>query len=126
MSREKVFVYGTLLKDLSNHSLISRDSTHKFCGEHTTGAEYTMISCGGFPAVLQGGNTGIVGEVYEVDENTLYGPLDGLEGYPRFYDRKYIHTPYGDAWMYYLPEEAKRHYPTVSSGNWKTYKETGI
>ena len=39
--------------------------------------------------------------MWEVDDE-VFGQLDGMEGYPEFYNRQVIHTTQGKAWMYFL------------------------
>ena len=112
----KVFVYGSLKKGYGNHRLLT---TSKLLGEHTTEPAYSMFSMGSFPFVETNGETGIKGEVYEVNED-VFSTLDILEGYPTFYDRKYIDTPYGSAWMYFIdsPRRERDHYLQIHSGIW--------
>jgi len=63
---------------------------------------YTLYDLGAFPAVVEGGNTGIVGEVFEVDGLTLMN-LDALESHPQFYRRKLIELSGGQVvFMLYI------------------------
>jgi gamma-glutamylcyclotransferase (GGCT)/AIG2-like uncharacterized protein YtfP len=107
-----VVVYGTLKKHKSNHRLMA-DS--KFLGH--TDVKGTMYSLGMFPAVALEGEYTIKGEVYEVDQHTLTR-LDGLEGYPDFYDRALVPTPYGPSWIYTMPKEQLEDYQVIKSGCW--------
>ena len=88
-----------------------------------------MLDLGAFPAVV-GGNTKIVGELYEVDKATL-ASLDRLEGHPSFYERQQICvvTPHprggeaeGAAWCYFLSKDSQAHYeklcPVIEEGIW--------
>jgi len=113
--KTKVFVYGSLKEGYSNHRLLE-DSGASFLGGYITPPEYTMVSCGGFPGVLEGGDTPITGEVYEISDN-VFKRLDHLEGYPGFYDRKKITTEHGEAWMYIINDTYRDHTP-VPEGNW--------
>lgn len=112
-----VFVYGTLKRSFGNHRTMMK-ANGRFVGEHTTDPSFTMVSLQSYPAVIEGGNTSIVGEVFEVD--TIY-PLDVLEGFPSFYNRVLIDTPYGPAWMYVLARahENIKHYTRVVDGVWR-------
>ena len=116
--KTKVFVYGSLLPGLGNHGVIASSET---LGAATTEPIYTMVSLGAFPAIVEGGETAIHGEVYEVDSDTL-AALDRLEGHPRFYKRMLIWLAGGEssAYTYLLPPEriADRHLLEVPSGNW--------
>lgn len=118
----KVFVYGSLLSGLHNHRVIE---SGELLGEHNTQPKYTMLSLGGFPGIIKGGHTSIKGEVYEVNERTFKG-LDNLEGYPTFYSREVIPTPYGDAWVYILNHT--HHYGSeqiVEDGDWRGHYNYG-
>jgi gamma-glutamylcyclotransferase (GGCT)/AIG2-like uncharacterized protein YtfP len=110
----KVFVYGTLKRGWGNHRILEESN---LLGECVTHPNFTMVHLGGFPGVLMGGETAISGEVYEVDELTM-NRLDGLEGYPSFYNRLEIPTDYGMAWMYYLSDRYSTH-PVIEDGVWK-------
>ena len=112
-----VFVYGTLKQGFSNHHVMKR-ANGRFVGTHNTDPWYTMIKMGTFPGVVVGGETSIKGEVFEVDSLV---PLDRLEGYPGFYNRRLIETDYGPAWMYILADRHKNvdMYVKVVSGKWE-------
>ncbi len=112
----KVFVYGTLKRGHHNHRLLEQAT---LLGDFTTPPNYTMYHLGGFPAVVMGGDTAIVGEVYEVDRREFQN-LDYLEGYPTFYTRDIIETEHGDAWMYHIASEQRHTFTrTIESGNWE-------
>ena len=109
---ELVFVYGTLKKGQPNYPVMER-AKGKFIGHFGTDPEFTMYDLGAYPAVSNGGNTSIKGEIYAVED---IKPLDWLEGYPEFYDRHQIDTHYGPAWIYtYHPDESL---PIVINGYW--------
>ena len=114
----QVFVYGTLKKEHSNHSLLEKS---KYIGKCTTDPLYTLIDLGPFPAVLDQGRGSIVGEVYKVSEATL-GDLDMLEGYPHLYQRHEITTHYGKAWVYTMDEDQVGRLDesmVIESGEWR-------
>lgn len=108
----KVFVYGSLKAGRHNHVLLLSAT---LLGEHVTTPEYTLYNLGAFPGVVCSGDTAIQGEVYNVDEYT-FQLLDQLEGYPMFYNRKEIDTPYGKSWLYYLEGGYGKH--IVKGGVW--------
>lgn len=93
-----VFVYGSLKSGYYNHQLLE---TSEYVGYHTTEPKYTMLNLGCFPAVIEGGNTAISGELYEVSNKVLVD-LDILEGVPSLYHRGTINTKYGEAIIYIL------------------------
>ena len=86
----KVFVYGTLKSGFSaNKRYLNPDD---LLGEYKTADAFTMVGMGGYPGVIMEGNTTIIGEVYEVDDDTL-SHLDDYEGHPGFFSRKYTYIP---------------------------------
>ena len=101
----RVFVYGTLKRGHGNHLLLCAS---RFLGECHTPPVYSLHDLGFFPGLVSGGQTSITGEVYEVNDDTLEA-LDVLEGYPRFYDRELIDTPYGAAWVYVYLGSVEEH-----------------
>jgi gamma-glutamylcyclotransferase (GGCT)/AIG2-like uncharacterized protein YtfP len=99
----RVFVYGSLKKGLGNHRLLEKS---KYLGRCFVEGRYKMLNLGGFPGLVQSGQfaeTRIVGEVYQITEDTLRS-LDWLEGHPRFYTRHKLATPWKNAWCYFLPD----------------------
>lgn len=111
----KVFVYGSLKEGFGNYPYHLSNAVK--LGTFFTAPEYTMYSLGGFPAVCLGGDTSIYGEVFRVTEEEMEG-LDRLEGFPSFYNRKLINTPWGKAWMYYI-EELTGDHDKVCDGVWR-------
>ncbi len=110
---EQVFVYGSLRRGQSNHSLLDGAS---FLGVCRTAPRYTMWNLGAYPGVVPGGRDAIVGEVYRIDKRTL-ARLDELEAYPVLYTRERISTPFGPAWMY-IYQGSNRGGTRIASGDW--------
>lgn len=127
----RVFVYGSLRAGLHNDINVMASkigASIDFKGTDTVRAE--IRSLGSFPYISRIGveteNTvDVLGEVYEISSGVdrMFGFLDALEGYPRFYNRKKIRTEYGDAWVYFIdqPNEVD---VLVPSGDWKTYLDS--
>lgn len=121
--KERLFlVYGSLKKNFSNHPILEHPSV-EFLGEVVTEPKFTMVSYGGFPAVIPGGETAIKGEVYKVGSEEVVRRLNMLEGYrvgssSNFYDVMPIETPYGEASMY-IQHINRRSLPIIKSGDWK-------
>ena len=109
-----VAVYGTLLKGQDNHRLIANS---KLLGNAIIHG-FNMFNIGSFPGIKEGDNH-IEIEVYEVDNDT-FKRLDILEGYPYLYDRKLIHTMYGDAWIYVYNGNINSR-EEISSGSWRQF-----
>lgn len=123
--KDKVLVYGSLKAGFGNHPVITR-AGGKLLGVVKTLPRYTMISMGYFPGVLNGGDTAITGEIYEVD--SLRG-LDALEGHPSFYKRELVATDNGDTvWMYILNRDytIRHNGQEVESGEWTIAHQRGI
>lgn len=77
MTKTTIFVYGTLRRDFGNHSFLSQST---FKGTATTVEKFTLFCSGQIPFVSRSqAISTIVGEVYEVDNQTLRN-LDALEG----------------------------------------------
>jgi gamma-glutamylcyclotransferase (GGCT)/AIG2-like uncharacterized protein YtfP len=84
------------------------------------------VSLGSFPALVEGGTTRVIGEVYQVDAQTL-GALDRLEGVPRFYLRVPVRIERRcvvDA--YVLPAERAQGRTVIESGDWRAYRRVRI
>ena len=114
-TRARVFVYGTLRAGEPNHYLLDH---HDLVARARTEAAFEFVSLGAFPAMIAGGATAVVGEVYEIDPVTL-AALDRLEGHPRFYQRTAIRLEDGDEVLAYLlsPEQARGR-TRIPSGDW--------
>lgn len=109
---EFVFVYGTLKRGYVNHRVMEQ-ANGVFLGDaKTSPSVFDLCDLGAFPAVVPGEHR-IAGELYAVPDDGMT-PLDRLEGFPRFYDRKLVSVDVmhpGDddvaqavAWVYFLHE----------------------
>lgn len=126
MSKNKylVAVYGSLRKTMVNYQYYLSGSEYK--GTFSTEPEYTLHSLQWYPGLKLNGNTSIVMEVYEIDEDTLKS-LNQLEGYypgekSTFYDRIEIDTPWGKAFTYIYVNELSKD-SIIDSGDWVAYKK---
>jgi gamma-glutamylcyclotransferase (GGCT)/AIG2-like uncharacterized protein YtfP len=117
--KPRVFVYGTLKDGEANNRLLQTGGASKL-GDFTVIGPYRMVDLGYYPGVCRvsgQSDSPIVGEVWEVDEETLHS-LDILEGHPSYYKRVKVPTDYKNAWIYLLPEEDVDGLPAVEGGNW--------
>lgn len=125
-SNTRVMVYGSLKRGYGNHRLLERGKA-EFKGLEVLRGPYRMVSLGGFPGVVREPdrtvNNHIIGEVYEVDVDTLHA-LDLLEGHPEWYTRQKVvgEHGHGKCWVYILPQSYLEN-ETVQSGCWRP--ETG-
>jgi gamma-glutamylcyclotransferase len=115
----RIFVYGSLLKGLTNHRLLVRARP---LGKARTTRGYRMHDLGHFPAVVADAEGGrIVGELYEVDADTLTA-LDRLEGHPRLYRRTLVTLDDGTCAETYLMRAEQVHAAdVVPSGDWRKH-----
>ena len=124
MKKHLVACYGSLRRGMGNHHYYLSESEYK--GTFPTEPEYTLHSLSAYPGLKLNGNTSVVMEVYEVDEDTLKN-LNRLEGYypgekSTFYDRIEIDTPWGKAFTYIYVNELSKD-SIVESGDWVAYKK---
>ena len=130
----KITVYGSLLEGLGNwYGFLNNPESTKL-GEHVLEDNLVMVSFGGFPGLIvdEKVNNKIFVETYEVTDRVFHS-VERLEGYPSFYTRRAISTPYGDSEIYVLAN-TKGEYNTrnlVPKGeddviNWKNYKTTTV
>ena len=122
MKTVKLVVYGTLMTGEGNHSLCANAVNITPCT-----IVGTLYDTGlGFPAFEQTGDTVVHAELIEIPF-VDWSRVDGLEGYPRLYDRKLIQATLSDGstdtgWVYImnkLPASAK----VIPSGDWKKRKD---
>ncbi|CAH0528893.1 gamma-glutamylcyclotransferase family protein [Vibrio hippocampi] len=112
-----VFVYGSLKQGFSNDHLMAEA---KYLGDGTTqSSDYHLVSLGSYPAALKHGRHPIVGELYQVDDNTFHH-LDLLEEHPDFYCREWvaIEDSNGEkvaAWLYILVADFDGEIPSFAS-----------
>lgn len=89
----KYFVYGTLKRGYGNNIVLG---TAKFVGEGVTVSQDFKMLNGGFPMVFTGGNFGIKGEIFEVNDEQTERNLDRLEGVPHLYTRNEVEIATAD------------------------------
>lgn len=122
-SRVLACVYGTLRQGYGNWSRILKDNS-TLLGTYQSDPQFTMYNTGGFPIVIDQGDTAIEYEVYEITNRETVERmhrLEGCTGIPdheqNWYDIQPIETPHGRAYMYIMHEE--QNLPVIESGNWK-------
>ncbi|NLX69287.1 MAG: gamma-glutamylcyclotransferase [Clostridiales bacterium] len=128
----RVFVYGTLMKDFWNYDKYLKGRISRITPGITYGLLYHLPE--GYPALLAG-TEAIKGEVIEpVDEN-LIKDLDRLEGYVEgrsnnLYKRevKTVLTQDGEkinCWVYIYADEryAKENGILIPDGDWRKFME---
>ncbi|HOV27905.1 MAG TPA: gamma-glutamylcyclotransferase [Pseudobacteroides sp.] len=126
----KVFVYGTLMKDFCYYKWYLEGRINRITPGRTYGLLYHLPE--GYPALLPG-NGIIEGEVMEPVDGELLKSLDRLEDYDEFgsnnlYAREIrsISTERGEdmiCWIYIFTNEkyAKENGILVPNGNWRKF-----
>ena len=126
---KRITVYGSLLKGLGNSGILSNPEESTLLGEHTIEDNLIMVSLGGFPGLIISPEqtNKIHVETYEVSDK-VFARVERLEGYPTFYTRKSVVTPYGESEVYVLANASRysedRLVPSDENGiiNWKKYR----
>jgi gamma-glutamylcyclotransferase (GGCT)/AIG2-like uncharacterized protein YtfP len=109
-----LFVYGSLRRGQQHHAEL-RDA--RLIDTVRTEACYELVDLGPYPALLEGGNDAVVGELYEVSAS-LIEELDLFEEVPEMYRRVPLRIAGVDAHGYVLPRERAGDAPRVPSGDW--------
>ena len=123
-----VFVYGSLKRGFSNHSILAGA---EYKGEAYTRNKYAMAHLEGFPGVIKEASDvkcfgRILGELYEVDDY-VSKRLDQLESNGSFYNREQVFVEYMNnfrrdiAWMYFLIHISRPQFIMPVNGfiNWR-------
>ena len=113
----RVFVYGTLRRGGRNHHLLA--SSRFLTGARTEPA-FELVEMGGYPAMVPGGGTRVVGEVFEVNLPTL-ARLDLLEEVPEFYRRVELAMQGLSAMAYVLPRRFVDGRARITSGDYGSF-----
>lgn len=129
---DKVFVYGTLMKNFWNYKRYLEGRINRITPGQTYGLLYHMPE--GYPALLEG-NEIIKGEIIEPVDGKLLKSLDRLEDYvegrnDNLYVRRIrdIFTEDGEkmtCWIYIYNDEryAKENGILVPDGDWRKFME---
>ncbi|AGP34958.1 gamma-glutamylcyclotransferase family protein [Sorangium cellulosum] len=111
-----LFVYGTLMRGERSHRLLGRAP---FLGVARTAPSFELADLGAYPALVRGGSTAVVGELYEPDRETL-ASLDVYEGCPDLFRREMIELDGGARCEAYLmPAGQVLGHLRVASGDWR-------
>jgi gamma-glutamylcyclotransferase (GGCT)/AIG2-like uncharacterized protein YtfP len=97
----KLFVYGTLRRGQAAHALLRGAP---LLAQVQTEARFTLIDFNGYPALVEGGDSAVTGEIYEVGPDVL-GELDRYEDAPDLYQRVAMRIAGHDVVVYVLPAE---------------------
>jgi gamma-glutamylaminecyclotransferase len=111
----RVFVYGTLQRGEPSHAQLQGA---RFVASAVTEPTYELVSLGEYPALLEGGSSAVVGELYDVDSELL-ARLDLFEDVPELYERKVIRIAGHHAQGYVMRREQAHSAERIASGDWR-------
>lgn len=108
-----LFVYGTLMRGEENHHLLAGAEP---LGAARTAPRYRLADLGRYPALVEGGDISVTGELWRV-EPELLATLDELEGHPTYFRRTEVALADGTtAQAYVFDPPGDR---VIPSGDWR-------
>jgi gamma-glutamylaminecyclotransferase len=111
-----LFVYGTLLSSEPSHALLA---DARALGPATTAPSFHLFDLGAYPALVAGGATAVVGELYELTARTL-AAIDVHEGAPLLFKRRRIALADArEVEAYLLDADQVRGRRRIRSGDWR-------
>jgi len=116
MQRTLLFVYGTLMRGEGAHGMLGPSA--RFIGAARTQPCFTLLDMGEYPALVEGGATAVVGELYEIDASLL-PDLDRYEDVPDMYARRLLQVGEHQALTYVLHPELASGLRVIASGSWR-------
>ena len=124
MNKHLVFVYGTLRRGGAG-AMSMRFPDAKFIADAK--ASGSLYDLGAYPGlILDESNSSVMGEVYEVDDETL-NELDDFEA-SSCYRRKQVEISLGAhrkvCWIYEPDPEFNSRRTLITSGDWIEYAKT--
>lgn len=112
-----LFVYGSLLPGEREAALL-KDCRH--LGPATTLPRHRLVDLGPYPALIDTGNLGIAGELFEVDRESLM-KLDRAKELGRLFQRAVIELDDGRvAHAYVMEEHQVRGRRRLPGNDWRT------
>lgn len=108
---QRIFVYGTLKQKQYFHDRYLGGEKSNFLGDAIASPDYSLYIDGLPHMIKEPSDTGVKGELYEVDAVVL-AELDALEGHPEIYHREIIEITDKDgekklAWAYLRSQNFK-------------------
>ena len=121
MKYHKLFVYGTLRRGQRNNHLLGKSLHYGTCY-----IDGTMYSLGGFPFINTTKPGIVLGEVFEVNDETL-ARIDYLEGYSgvednNFYERIQVPCTLGVDVYVYVQNDREGNRP-IPDGDWIRHEQ---
>jgi gamma-glutamylcyclotransferase (GGCT)/AIG2-like uncharacterized protein YtfP len=111
-----VFAYSSLLRGERDHDLMHRATLLR---KTTTPQGYRLVDLGPYGAMIAGGDQVVVGELWELDRETLRA-IDVRKEVPVLFERTQITTPDGAlAETYVMPWDRVVGRKRLAIGDWK-------
>ena len=120
MTGHQLFVYG-MLRQGGGYSITDRWPQARFVGEASLNGD--LYDLGQYPALVPGGTGDVIGEVYQIDENTLL-QLDEFEapaGYRRSEVTASVQGRPTMCWVYHPEPDRCAGARKIESGDWIDY-----
>ena len=116
----RLLVYGTLRKGGYYHHLIKEAHLIQ---EGIRVKGYEIRDSGmHYPYAFESPEREIIGDIYEVSQALLEGPLDELEDVASGYYKRYFDT-INNFYIYIKASPDRAQYPLIASGDWLKYWE---
>lgn len=111
-----LFVYGTLRQGEPQHALLAGS---RFLAAATTAPAFSLVDLGPCAALVRGGSTAVVGELYAIDLQVRRA-LDVERQVPLLFQREKVALGGGSAAdAYVLPADKARGKRRLAHGDWK-------
>ncbi len=117
MTREKLFVYGTLRANERANELLGKGAS--FIRRAKTLPSYSLYQIDWYPGLVEGGSTEVIGELWEI-ESSEWPRLDEYEGVPEDYLRKTIELADGCLTNAYIFIGSLEQASLITGGDWVT------
>jgi gamma-glutamylcyclotransferase (GGCT)/AIG2-like uncharacterized protein YtfP len=78
---------------------------------------FTLVDMGGFPALVEGGTTAVLGEIYDIAPENLI-ELDRYEDTPKLYQRVARTIAGHEVQVYLMPARCAEGRPQLLNGDW--------
>jgi gamma-glutamylcyclotransferase (GGCT)/AIG2-like uncharacterized protein YtfP len=112
----RLFAYGSLLPGERHQELLAGA---KFVASVRTAPQYKLVDLGVYPALIEGGNVSVAGELYLIDKKQRFA-MDTVKECPVLFQRVIVTLEDGGlAEAYVMNEDQVRGKRRIASGDWR-------